>query len=137
MNEYMYKAFIKELGLMCEVGALYYGKYYNLEGISCHIPNGYVVTHSPEDIALLNYMNLKDKNGKCYCQDDLVMYDGKVHRLIKSEHKFELEDFYRSYQDNPSDFFSEYSYLNGEIVGNVWENPELLWRGQNDRRNFA
>lgn len=126
MNEYMYKAFIKELGLMCKVGALYHGRDYNLENVSCHIPNGFVTNYSLEDVVLLNYMNLRDKNGKWYCQDDLVLYDGKVHRLIKSEYQFELEDFFLSYQDNPNDFFSEYAYLNGEVIGNFWENPELL-----------
>lgn len=78
------------------------------------------------DIILMQYTGLKDKNGKLYCQNDLVRYKGKIYRLIKGTYTFELVGFYESYQDNPNDFFSEQAYLLGEIVGDFYTNPELL-----------
>lgn len=83
-------------------------------------------TRKNGDVILMQYTGLKDKNGKLYCQNDLVRYKGKIYRLIKGTYTFELVGFYESYQDNPNDFFSEQAYLLGEIVGDFYTNPELL-----------
>ena len=42
------------------------------------------------------YMDLKDKNRKRFCQDDIVKYKWKVFRLIKGTYAFELQGFYES-----------------------------------------
>ncbi|MBC1459361.1 YopX family protein [Listeria newyorkensis] len=81
------------------------------------------------DIELMQYTGLPDKNKQKYCQDDIVRYKGKNYRLIKGTYKFELLGFKESLQDDPYDFFSEGAYLQGEIVGNIHENPELLKEG--------
>ncbi|MCC9016948.1 YopX family protein [Flavobacterium lipolyticum] len=75
---------------------------------------------------LMQFLGLKDKNGKTYCQDDIVKYRGKFYRLSKGNYMFLLAGFNESGQDNPSDFFSEDAFLHGEIVGNIYEHPELL-----------
>ena len=75
---------------------------------------------------LQQFTDLKDSNGKTYCQDDIVLYEGKNYRLIRGAYKFELVGFYSSSQDEPSDFFSEGAYTLAEIVGNIYETPELL-----------
>lgn len=74
----------------------------------------------------MQYMDLSDKNNKRYCQDDLVKYGKNIYRLVKGSYKFELVGFYDSYQENPHDFFSEGAYCDGEIVGNIYENVDLL-----------
>lgn len=79
-----------------------------------------------EEVILMQYTGLKDKNGKQYCQDDLVRYEGKIYRLIKGTYAFELVGFYEASQDNPCDYFSEQAYYFGEIIGNIHANPELL-----------
>lgn len=72
------------------------------------------------------YMNLKDKNGKFYCEDDIVKYRNKNYLLIKGQTTFMLSKFYESSQDNPYDFFSEKAFSKAEIIGNIHDNPELL-----------
>jgi len=78
------------------------------------------------DVKLMQYTGLKDKNGVEYCQDDIVKYKDKNYRLIKGSYMFELVGFYETSQDIPSDFFSEKAYLNAEVIGNIYENPNLL-----------
>lgn len=79
-----------------------------------------------DEVILMQYTGLKDKNGKQYCQEDLVRYEGKIYRLIKGTYAFELVGFYEASQDNPCDYFSEQAYYFGEIIGNIHANPELL-----------
>jgi len=81
-----------------------------------------------ENAILLQYTELKDKNGKTYCQDDWVKYKNNIYRLLRGSYGFCLNGFYEPYQDNPSDFFAEGAYLEGEIVGNIYEHPHLLER---------
>lgn len=98
-----------------------------------HLGNVYGLVHYPEeselekiDLLPLQYVDLYDKNGNQYCQDDIVRYENKNYRLIKGLYMFELLGFSKSSQDNPSDFFSEEAYKKAEIVGNFHINPELL-----------
>lgn len=121
MNKPKFRAWDKERGMMkchglfqgCTIAQLYNDDYQNYMRFL-------------DEIILMQYTGLKDKNGNQYCQDDLVRYQGKIYRLIKGSYAFELVGFNESYQDNPSDFFSEGAYLTAEIVGNLYENPELL-----------
>lgn len=79
-----------------------------------------------EDIELMQYTALHDKNKRTYCQNDIVRYKGKNYRLIKGTYKFELLGFKEPLQDDQSDFFSEGAYLESEIVGNIHEHKHLL-----------
>jgi len=74
---------------------------------------------------IMQYVDLKDKHGIEYCQDDIVKYRNKFYRLIKGNYQFELVGFSESSQCTPSDFFSEDAFKEGEIVGNIYETPEL------------
>ncbi|MFL2133040.1 YopX family protein [Desemzia sp. FAM 23990] len=85
-----------------------------------------------ENAILLQYTELKDKNGKTYCQDDWVKYKNNIYRLIRGSYGFGLIGFCESPRDNPTDFFAEGAYLEGEIVGNIHENPEYL-EGNHER----
>jgi len=90
---------------------------FNIDGL-------FIPFHS--DYKLMQFIGIKDKNGVEYCQEDIVKYKDKNYRLIKGSYMFELVGFYESSQDNPFDFFSEGAYLNAEIIGNIYENPNLL-----------
>lgn len=79
-----------------------------------------------DNLQFLQSTMLKDKNKKTYSHNDLVKWNGKIYRLILGTYQFVLMGFNESYQDDPSDFFSEGAYLDAEIVGNIYENPELL-----------
>lgn len=82
-----------------------------------------------EDLILMQYTGLYDVNGNQYCQDDLVKWNDNIYRLIRGTYAFELYGFYRQRQDEPYDYFSEGAYLEGEIIGNIYANPELLSQG--------
>lgn len=74
----------------------------------------------PHEFVLLQCTdNLRDKNGVVYCDGDEVLYGENLYNLCFNEYRFELQDFWLSYQDDPSDFFSEKAYINGEIIGNI------------------
>ena len=79
-----------------------------------------------DKIVLEQFTGLHDKQGVNYCEGDIIEYHKKNYRLIKGTYQFELVGFYNGCQDNPSDFFSEEAYKFGEIIGNIYESPELL-----------
>lgn len=78
------------------------------------------------NVILLQFTWLQDKNWKTYCQDDIVCHNGRNYRLILWTYKFELSWFYDTSQDEPWDFFSEDAYREAEIIGNIYEHPNLL-----------
>lgn len=69
---------------------------------------------------------LQDKNGKTYYEGDLVKWDDEIFQVKFDKYQFVLEGFYEPHQDVPYDFFSEGAYKDAEIIGNIYENPNLL-----------
>ena len=76
------------------------------------------------DIELMQYTGLKDKNGKEIYEGDIVIHHSKMHKIIFNTEKarFVLRD---------DEFELEIPFTNNnnkrmEIVGNIYENPELL-----------
>lgn len=84
-----------------------------------------------DQIILMQYTGLKDKNGKEIYEGDVVKivhpfknrkYIGEI---IWDEWCFNGKDFYFTHFDYPSEIFSQGTeYI--EIIGNVYENPELI-----------
>lgn len=80
---------------------------------------------------LMQYTNLKDKNGREIYEDDLVKMhivvlspDDKVGRVeYTSEYGYSLLVHGRRIRQ--SDWANDED-ANYEVIGNVWENPELL-----------
>src|SRR5690606_27697926 len=66
-----------------------------------------------DDCLVMQFTGLRDKNGKMYCQNDIVRHNEKNYPLILDTYKFHLNGFYESSQDNPTDFFSEEAYKEG------------------------
>ena len=79
---------------------------------------------STEDIELMQYTGLKDKNNKEIYEGDIVTLHNSKYKVIfnSKEARFVLRD---------DEFESEISFTNNnnermKIVGNIYENPELL-----------
>lgn len=79
-----------------------------------------------DDVILMQATGFKDKNGKIYYDGDLVEWDDEIFQVKFDKYQFVLEGFYEPRQDVPYDFFSEQEYQKAEIIGNFYENTELL-----------
>lgn len=76
------------------------------------------------DIDLMEYTGLKDKNNKEIYEGDIVIHHSKMYKIIfnAEEARFVLRD---------DEFELEIPFTNNnnkrmEVVGNIYENPELL-----------
>lgn len=79
-----------------------------------------------DSFTLMQATGLKDKNGKTYYEGDLVAYDDEIFQVKFDKYQFVLEGFYEPRQDVPYDFFSEGAYKDAEVIGNIYENPNIL-----------
>ena len=80
-----------------------------------------------KDLKIMQYTGLKDKNGK-------EIYEGDILFEILGEEYFKVifeNGSYRAENEEYSLDLSEYAHL-CEIVGNVYENPELIKEWDNE-----
>lgn len=74
------------------------------------------VTHILPDVILMQYTGLKDKNGT-------EIYEGDIVKATKENIPLIVvfwDDFTASFNGTKD------NYLHSEIIGNIYENPELL-----------
>ena len=81
-------------------------------------------------LVFMQYVGMKDDKitkeypeGKEIYEGDIVLCDGKYYEVVRHSYIFQLKEFYCSCFDDPQDAFSEAIV---EVVGNIYENPELL-----------
>ncbi|GED14833.1 YopX family protein [Aneurinibacillus migulanus] len=77
-----------------------------------------------DDFILMQYTGLKDKNGKDIYEGDLVNNEDNETAVII----YETGSFLLQYPDSPLDFDSLFDFQDDrlEIIGNIYQNPELL-----------
>lgn len=94
--------------------------------IICFSPDGEMVMHSGDiGYAISQYTGLKDKNGKEGYFDDLVKWGKSIYQIIWDDYggaawldKVSGEETWKR--------FRIHLIREGEIIGNIYENPELL-----------
>ena len=90
----------------------------------------WVVEVMPETIG--QYTGLKDKNGVEICEGDIVetVYNGEVFAGVVV---YDLNEVDFKVTDGKEKYGRNFQYLTGndenEVVGNIYENPELLKDG--------
>lgn len=88
-----------------------------------------------DDIELLQYTGLKDKNGKEIYEGDIYKSsEGLIHQVVWNDNGF--KSLYISYRIYQGEKYTEEVYGNLgdtesrrwgiEVIGNIYENPELL-----------
>ena len=129
MREYKFRCWDTKNKEMLEVQELDYEDSYNGEPmIRTTMYNDYFDT---EDMILMQYTGLKDKNGKEIYEGDIVKID--IDRAyVKWNDKYgyfqliPIKDYYFD-----SDIIGQaLEYEDVEVIGNEFDNPELLEKGE-------
>lgn len=82
------------------------------------------------DYVLMQYTGLLDKNGTEIYEGDIVNFLGVVGEVVYRlpSCRFDMR-IRRKYEDDPNDHTNEPFWdmeRNGEVIGNIYENPELI-----------
>ena len=85
-----------------------------------------VLAYPHKDIVRMEYTGLKAKNGEIY-EGDVVAINGGANP-IKTEVFFEDGCYCVKMLDNTCElkYYTEMQFCETEIIGNIYENPELL-----------
>lgn len=72
-------------------------------------------------VELMQYTGLKDKNDKEIYEGDIVKVEGFILKVVW----YELAACFR-YLDDAHNLLSPLNYDDPEIIGNIYDNPELI-----------
>ena len=87
-----------------------------------------------EDLEIMQYTGLKDKNGKEIYEGDILKLDGSDKKKDREVVTFEIDNSNNTAGFSPfcnqipdaCDLYSVWTYDSIEVIGNIYENPELL-----------
>lgn len=118
-----FRAWHHELGRMMSISDMWF----NVDslgeiGLNDAVMNDYI-TVSPDEIKLMQSTGLKDKNGKEIFEGDIVSIDTDEFDLLFV--KYESGIYWLMDDEECVEHLSDY-YKYVSIVGNIYENPELL-----------
>ena len=123
-----FRAWHNELGRMMSISDMWF----NVDslgeiGLNDAVMNDYI-TVSPDEIELMQSTGLKDKNGKEIFEGDIVDYKGR--KAVIKWHGSYASFIYRFVDElnkRSAEWYQLYlAYLKCEVIGNIYENPELL-----------
>ena len=123
-----FRAWHNELGRMMLVKTMFFfaNELEELE-LNDSIMNDHIPVY-PDEIELMQSTGLKDKNGKEIFEGDVVDYKGR--KAIIKWHGSYASFIYRFVDElnkRSAEWYPLYlAYLKCEVIGNIYENPELL-----------
>ncbi len=114
------------------------GKFYRMDFYSGILgyEDGNLIWNELKDIILMQYTGLKDENGK-------EIYEGDIIKHSYNDEKFIVPNFtpisrlYEATSIKPhyygNDDWMSFSEVDWEVIGNIYQNPELLKEEENDK----
>lgn len=75
------------------------------------------------------FTGLTDKNGTKIFEGDIVEYEGKRYSIKYLPH------YARFSAVKPNTVFCVFAYQRGEVIGNIYDNPELIGGAENEDTN--
>ena len=129
MRTFKFRAWIYREKIMCCVERLYIPMNTNTIGASNEIRTiGLNHQNFDKDIELMQYTGESDKNGKEIYEGDIVLsFMNTKHVILFNKGRFEAFGYYDSGADDPTDIFESHDLCGGiEVIGNIYENPELI-----------
>ncbi|MDQ0268911.1 YopX family protein [Cytobacillus purgationiresistens] len=125
MREIKFRLWCKDLEEIIEVNEVGFENN-KLWYIEC-IDHDKELLYFPEknDHVLMEYTGLKDKNGKKIYEGDIVKHLGRIGE-ITWECEYKALGFYLKSGEDLLDVVNPYSSWALVIIGNIYENPELL-----------
>ena len=125
MREIKFRAWDDENSEFCSVSN--YGWNFVFDKSEDSLKNGhyhYILENGyyPE-VILMQYTGLKDKNGVEIYEGDIVHID--MYNEI-SICELDKKGFWKLQRDGSYDYVSDYEHFQIKVIGNIYENPELL-----------
>lgn len=115
MRENKYRAWDKDMKKMRTVTALFLSEQKDAEKIKVRDGNEIGTWLVPSEYELMQSTGFKDRNGKKIHEGDIIQIFTKTTNEPAYEKRVEIPDFY-----------SLLGLDKCEIIGNIYENPELL-----------
>lgn len=117
MRPIKFRAFLRDTNEMVTVGAMDWDHEGNL--LCLNYPKGKDYFGYEDDIALIQYTGYRDINDKEIYEGDIVRFNEKFYEV-----RWMFSGFYMSTNDDYLPVATNEEDM--EIVGNIYENPELL-----------
>lgn len=118
MREIKFRVWDKLNGQMLQVA--------KLDVLNSEVEFNYEDTLPFEEVELMQYTGLKDKNGKEIHEGDIVKLANKICEVVWTRGLacFEVKEI--NSKKLWIDALNHISAINSEVIGNIFENPELL-----------